>query len=217
MFGLRTLVPLLAAAILLVVPAEATTTYYVGSSMEGAFNSAVFGMTLLDPALTFSGTPGSTGLLNADGTGINYLGFDTAFSFNAPLSFTINSGALTATNAAEVVKVTFPSSGIYAFGLYVTMTSGSNVNWCFSAASTAGACDNSVTNSTTSNVQFYGMLSDVPITAPLYITPQTGSPKVVFTQFDAYGPATTPEPRSMLLVGLGLITLALLRRNLIAG
>ena len=33
MFSLRTLVPLLATTILLVVPAEATTTYYTGASV----------------------------------------------------------------------------------------------------------------------------------------------------------------------------------------
>ena len=35
MFGLRTPIPLLAIAILLVVPAEATTTYYSGASARG--------------------------------------------------------------------------------------------------------------------------------------------------------------------------------------
>ena len=75
MFSLRTLVPLLAMTVWLVAPAEATTSYYTGSSGESSFNTAVAGLTLMDPALTFSGTPGSTGLLNASGTGIDFLGF----------------------------------------------------------------------------------------------------------------------------------------------
>ncbi len=94
MFSLRTLVPLLAITILLVAPARATTTYYTGSSGESSFNTAVAGLTLMDPALTFSGTPGSTGLLDASGTGIDFLGFQIYPTFTS--SFTIVSGALTA-------------------------------------------------------------------------------------------------------------------------
>lgn len=58
MLGLRTAVPLLATAILLVVPAEATTSYYQGSAGETAFNAAIGGLTLMDPSLTFSATSG---------------------------------------------------------------------------------------------------------------------------------------------------------------
>ena len=54
MLSLRTLLPLSAIAILLVAPAEATTSYYTGASGETSFDTAVAGLTLLDPALTFS-------------------------------------------------------------------------------------------------------------------------------------------------------------------
>ena len=40
--------------------------------MKAFFQIAVAGLTLLDPALTSSGTPGSTGLLNADGSVLAY-------------------------------------------------------------------------------------------------------------------------------------------------
>jgi hypothetical protein len=207
MFGLRTPIPLLAAAILLVAPAEATTSYYVGSTNEAAFNSAVAGLALLDPALTFSsGDLGSGGLFNASGTGINFLGFDDFF-FNTPTDFTVASGKLTATQAAQVVKITFPVAGVYAFGIHVTLTAGSG-NWCISL--TTGGCDNTVFNSSPSSVQFFGFVDNAPITAPLYIRPQTGSARIVLTDFEAY---SVPEPRTMLLVGVGLVIFRLARRK----
>jgi hypothetical protein len=220
MFSLRTLVPLLVIATLLAVPAEATTTYYVGSSTEASFNTALGGLTLLDPALTFSSgdLSAGVGILNASGTGIDFLGFDTAFSgCCGPLGFTVSSGTLTAANAAELVEVTFPASGIYAFAIHITMTAGTNVNWCLSSTPSLTACDNSVLNSTTSNIQFFGIVSSAPITAPLYIRPQSGIPTLVLTNFEAFGPSQVPEPRTMLLVGLGLIILPLLRRRQRAG
>jgi hypothetical protein len=211
MFGLRTPIPLLAAAILLVVPAEATTSYYVGATNEASFNSTVTSLQLLNPTLTFSsGDLGSGGLFNANGTGINFLGFDTDFAFNSPADFSVNSGKLTATLSGEVVKITFPVAGVYAVGFHITMTAGTNVNWCISSA--AIGCDNTVLNASTSvgDVQFFGFVSDSAANAPLYIKPQSGSPFVVFTDFEAY---SVPEPQTMLLVGIGLAILGLARRK----
>lgn len=123
MLRLRTSILLLAATTLLVVPAEATITYYSpGGQTEADFNTAVVGLTLLNPALTFSGTPGSTGLLNASGTGIDFLGFD---DLNSPLSFTINAGKLIAAGSGEKVTITFPAGGVYAFGIHITVVSSS--------------------------------------------------------------------------------------------
>jgi len=95
MFSLRIFGPLLAITTLLVLPAEATTTYYTGASGETSFNSAVSGMTLLDPALTFSASDlASGGLYNASGTGIDFLGFDGGFpgwkSSGEPVDMVIN-------------------------------------------------------------------------------------------------------------------------------
>jgi hypothetical protein len=159
MSALRTAVPLLAFSIMLALPAEATTSYYVGSSGETAFNSSVGGLTLLDPALIFSGSSSSDGLHNASGTGIDFLGFDTAFSFNSPLGFTINAGQLIGSQA-EVVKIAFPAAGVYAFGFHITVTSGTG-NWCVDVTQTG--CSYNPTNSSPSNVQFFGLVSDAPV------------------------------------------------------
>jgi hypothetical protein len=209
MFSLRTLVPLLAISILLVAPAEATTTYFTGSSGETSFNTAVSGLTLLDPALTFSGSPGSTGLLNASGTGIDFLGFDS-YLFNTPSSFTVNAGNLTATANTGVITIDFPTATVYAFGIHITETSGSG-NWCIDL--TKSGCGYNVFSSAPSNTQFFGFVSDTAVTAPLYIHPLTGNPLPVLTNFEAFGQAAVPEPRTMLLVGLGLVILPLAQQK----
>lgn len=208
MFGLRTRIPLWATSLLLVVPAKATTTYYVGAANEAAFNTAVGGLTLLNPALTFSGGDlGSGGLFNASGTGINFLGVDDFF-FNTPTDLAVNSGKLTATQPAEAVKITFPLAGVYAFGFHITVTS-SFGTWFISL--TPSGTDYSVTNTSSANVQFFGFVSTTPVIAPLYIRNSGGSPTMVLPNFEAFGPAAVPEPRTMLLVGLGLIILPTIR------
>jgi hypothetical protein len=202
MLGLRTPIPLLAIMILLVVPVEATTSYYQGAAGETAFNSAVGGLVLLNPSLTFSASDlASGGLYNASGTGIDFLGFD---DLAAPLDFTVNSGKLTGTSA-ERTTIRFPAAGVYAFGIHITVVSGTGF-WCIELSH--GSCDYQVTNTSSSNVQFFGFVSTTLVTAPLYIRPQSGSPSMVLTNFEAY---SVPEGRTMLLVGLGLITLRLAR------
>ena len=63
-------------------------------------------------------------------------------------------------------------------------------------------------------MQFFGFISDTPITAPLYIRDQRHLVTTVLTNFEAYGASSAvPEPRTMLLVGLGLVILPLIRRK----
>jgi hypothetical protein len=202
----------LAITISLVAPAEATTTYYIGSSGETSFTTAVGGLTLLDPALIFSGTPDSTGLPNASGTGIAFLGFDDFADLN-PFTFTLPSGSLTATIFGEVVQIAFPATGVYALGIRLSTVSGSGT-WCVDV--TTGGCANNIFNSSPSDQEFFGVVSNASITAPLYIHFTTGNPKIVLTNFEAFGAAVdpVPEPRTMLLVGLGLVILPLVPRKI---
>jgi len=208
MLGLRTPVPFLATAILLAVPAKATTSYYVGASSEAAFNTAVGGLSLLNTTLTFSsGDLAPGGLYDANDTGITFLGFGD-FIFNEVKDFTVSSFKLTASANAQVVKITFPPTGIYALGFHITVTTGA-ASWFI--APTPSGTDYSVTNTSPTNVQFFGIVSDTPITASLYIRPSGSATKIVFPDFAAYT-TSAPEPRTMLMVGLGLTILPLARR-----
>ena len=210
MFSLRTLIPLLASAIWLVSPAEATTTYYAGTSNEAAFNAAVGSTTLL----AFSASDlVSGGLDNASGTGIDFLGFDDFLYPSIPDDFTVNAGKLTATQGAQHVTIAFPATGIYAFGIHFTLAAASGAaNWCVEF--TPGSCDYTLGNTSPSNVQFFGIISSSPITAPLYTRASGFAPTIVFTNFEAYGQSAVPEPHTMLLVGLGLVILPLLPRRI---
>lgn len=121
----------------------------------------------------------------------------------------MNTGQLTATQGDERVHINFPAATpVYAFGFHITYVSGSATfgSWCIGL--TLGSCSYSIVNSNSSDVQFFGVVSDAPITAPLYIQGSFGAPKVVFTNFEAY---SVPEPRTMLLFGIGLATLGLAR------
>jgi len=209
MFGLRTHIPLWAASILLVMPAKATTTYYVGAANEAAFNTAVGGLTLLNTTLTFSGGDlGSGGLYNANGTGINFLGFDDFAYPTISEDFTVNTGKLTATNAGEHVTIHFPATTIYAFGFHVTVTSGT-ANLCVELIHLN--CDYNFSAGAVPGVQFFGIVSTTPLLAPLDIRDQGTFFTTVLPNFEAFGPSAVPEPHTMLLVGLGLIILPLIR------
>ena len=211
MLGLRTSIPFFATAILLVAPAEATTSYYQGSSGETAFNSAVGGLTLLDPGLTFStGTTVSGGLLDANSTGIDFLGFDGGFPGFGPLGFTMSSGNLTAANPGEVVEVDLPATGLYAFGVHISVASSTAGNWCFEL--TPAACSANVYTANSSSIGFLGFTSTTPIAGPVYIYPLAGTPTMVLKDFAAFTDPV-PESNTMLLVGLGLVILPLARRK----
>lgn len=215
MFSVRALVPLLAIAILLVAPAEATTTYYTGSSGETSFNTAVGGLTLMDPSLTFSSSDlGTDGLFNASGTGINFLGFDDFNYPTIPENLVVNANKLTATNAGEHITINFPAATLYAFAFHFTVASGT-ANMCLDL--THGTCDYNYPSVPSSSLQFFGIVSTTPITAPLDLRDASIGLTTVLTNFEAYGAASAPdvpEPRTMLLVGLGLVILPLLRRRM---
>ena len=208
MSGLRLAIPVFAMTTLLVVPLRATTSYYAGgATAESNFTAALGGLTLLNPTLTFlSSDLASGGLFNASGTGIDFLGKD--FSTN-PVDFTVNSGKLTGTQQDQRVRINFPTvNPIYAFGFHITFVSGSAPlgNWCIGL--TQGSCTYNVVNTSAASPQFFGIVSDAPLTGSLFIQAGSSAPTVVLTDFEAF---SVPEPHTMLLVGCGLIILSALR------
>jgi hypothetical protein len=77
---------------------------------------------------------------------------------------------------------------------------------------TTSGCNYNVAETAPTTV-FFGFVSNTPFTAPLYIRPINSGPKIVFTDFEAFSDPV-PEPRTMLLVGLGLVILPLVQRKL---
>jgi hypothetical protein len=221
MFSLRALIPVLATSVLLVVPAEATTSYYAGAAsgtQEASFNTAVGTLTLMNPSMFFAaGDLGSGGLFNASGTGIDFLGYDD-YNFNDPLDFVVTSGHLKATVATQQATINFPAGLVYALGFHITMNSGTNANWCIEL--THGTCNFNLFNSTPSSVQFFGVVSTTPINTSLFIRNQGGSPTLVLNDFAAYKLTTSetgsevPEPHTLLLAGFGLAILGVMRRKI---
>jgi hypothetical protein len=213
-FSLRTQIPVFVTALLLVAPVEATTTYYAGgASAQTAFNAAIGSLILLNPGMTFSGDLEPNGLFNAAGTGIDFLGIDD-YHFNDPLGFTLSSGKLIAAEASEQVTINFPAN-IYAFGILISEVSGAG-NWCIEL--THGTCSYNPYSSSPSAAVFFGVVSDTPLTASLYIRNSGGNPQLVLPLLEAYTHAavvvtSAPEPRTMLLIGLGLVILPLVRRK----
>ena len=211
MLALRLAIPVLAMTTLLMAPLQATTSYYSGASQEGNFTGALGSLTLLNPSLIFSGSDlASGGLYNASSTGIDFLGVDFVLS---PVDFTVNSGKLTATQSDQRVQINFPvATPVYAFGFHITLVSGSAPlgSWC--VGTTRGSCTYSVINTSASDVQFFGVVSNTPLTGSLFIQASAFAPKVVLTDFEAY---SVPEADTMLLVGLGLVILSLARRSML--
>src|SRR6185295_16252058 len=111
--------------------------------------------------------------------------------------FTVNSGKLTATQSDERVRINFPVAAvIYAFGFHITILAGSAPvgSWCIGI--TQGSCTYTISNANASDVQFFGIVSDAPLTGSLFIQAGAFAPKVVLTDFEAY---SVPEPRTVLL------------------
>jgi len=212
MLGLRMAIPVFAITTLLVVPLHATTSYYADTSQETNFNGALGGLTLLNPTMTFLAVDlGSGGLFNASGTGINYLGYD---DFNNPgIDFTVSSGKLTATQQDQRVQISFPLlAPVYAFGFHFTFVSGTAPlgNWCLGL--TRGSCTYSLVNANAATSQFFGIISDTPLTGSVFIQAAGSAPSIVFTNFEAF---SVPEPNTMLLVGMGLVIVSLFRRKIL--
>jgi hypothetical protein len=187
------------------LPAHGAIVYYVGASAEAAFDAAAIGLDF-NTLTTFSAAdlaPG--GLYDANDTGVNFLGFNGAASSDLAVVGT----ALQPTVGGGLIRMDLPA-GTLAFAIHFTRSTGATGNWCLEPRTTfsSATCDYNVVSDATTPIQFFGMISDTPITGPLWIGPATGSAIVSITSFDV---GEAPEPSPLTLIGAGLVTFGFMR------
>ena len=202
----------LIAVLLIAIPVRANTSFYVGASAEATFNIAIAtaGLTEINSPLDFSGYSGNQGptLTNANGTGIDFL--DTTNSNN----LTVTSGTLQTAMNGDHVSVNFPGTDVLAFGFHFTVPSGFAF-WCLDPSG-GSVCQYQITVTSSTDTEFFGMVSTTPLTGTLAIFPESGANILEITNFEAFDSAV-PEPATLGLMGFGLIMLAAIRRRVRCG
>lgn len=196
------------------LPLRASLVYYTN---ESTFNSNLGSLSQINSATSFSAYNGflGTSLTNANGTGINFLGFNGV----NPDNLSITGGKLFTTLGGDKVEIDFPGSGsVYALGFHLT-TPSSFGNWCISPITSSG-CDNSVLTFGPSDIEFFGLISDKPLSTSFIIRPNSGVPIFEMVDFRAEtlsapsgNLSSTPEPGTLLLMGSGIAFLLLTKRR----
>jgi hypothetical protein len=199
----------------LIVPARATITFYSGPTGSAQYSSALTTASLTPSALeTFTGAL-LTGNHEYDdsATGIDFLGFNNnSGNPGADAQFTIVSTALRGGVTQEFIKLTFPAN-VFAFSLNLTVPAGFGTFCANVGASFDSTCpSNSLVITSSSDTEFLGVVSSTAFTGA-WIAFGSGTPQVVNFS-DATGGAATPEGRTLVFVGSGLIFLGLLKRRM---
>ena len=193
------------SVLVLALPAAASPVYYCNSGC-GANTEAVFNATAgpLTPQTFLASDLASGGLYNANGTGINFLGFNAN-----PPDLTVNSTSLQAVVGGEGIQIVFPGN-VSVFSFHFILASGAttmcvelslgNCNYPFGVGSSAP--------------EFFGAIDATPLTTSLLVRAITGGGGPLrVTDFEAGTLSAAPEVRTLLLVGSGLVMFPLIRRR----
>lgn len=189
------------------LPAHATINYYVGSSSEASFNTALIGNGLTASGIiNFAGATGGSSVNNVGGTGVNFVGVTTTVSVTG-------ANQLKEDNPGSGARVDVtPTNPIYAIGLHFLSGSASGNFWCVEAPG-SGTCDNILTV-TSSSPAFLGVISSSPLTA--FSIRQLGSgTALMFNDFTVgtLAVSETPEPSTMAMLGGALVLFPLMARR----
>ncbi len=208
----------LAVLALSALPAQAATMFYNGAAAESAFNSKIgdLGLSISLSDFTSLGTLGPVSTLSdVLGTGIDFLGLDTS---NAAKDMTVGSGVLSLYPASgQFLKVTAAAPGnVLAVGFHFTWTSSFGL-FCLDLQESVDSGCTTTVNDGSPMTEFYGVISDdgTPLSSSLIFgAPTSGNGTKILN----FGVATAaaeeaPEPRSLLLLGTGLLMVALQLRK----
>jgi hypothetical protein len=153
-------------------------------------------------------------------TGVEFLAFSSNGLTHEAFA-SVSGGILnTAAGQGDSIEVMFPSGVDYGFAFNFTTASSTGDNLCVdTSTATFSTCASGGTSIAQNGSGFIGALNDSPTPAPLvavWLHPQSGSPGTDLQSFDVATQSQTsdtPEARTMVLIGSGLIVINLLRRR----
>lgn len=207
------------ALAMMALPARATIQYsYCTSgcastggsyaSWQAAPGSA--GLTFSMSPLTFAPEGLSSGVFT-DTTGTVFTGYSNATTTN---SLTLNGSALaqTANGTNSGIDVALPEN-TYAVAFLLVTVSGFGSQQVVLNGRDVFSTNYSITVPNGSSPQFFGILSDTPINSIFVGNLGNLDGKVQINSFELGQAAPTPEGSTLLLIGAGLVAIALLRRR----
>jgi len=212
----RFLIPVLVLAAVAWPAVAATTLYTDPTAFNNATTALYFPNSGIPNPISFTGSLVGGGAEYDDATTqAKFFAFRS--DATTPDLFTLSGSALhTTIGLGDLVKITLPNN-TYAFAANITVGS-SFGNFCvepFSTFNTSTNCGNSVVVPSSSDVKFFGVVSNAPFQT-FWIGPSTSSPALVIDNFEVgvqAAQADAPEAATLLLIGSGLIGLRLLRRR----
>jgi hypothetical protein len=210
---------LLVALAALARPVSATTTYTSCSNGCGSTSGtyAVWQTASGSAGLTFSMLPATFAGGNlvsgvySDPTGTVLTGYN-----GAPDDLILSGTALLQTvgGGGSGIEIAFPAN-TYAFAMEITTPAGSVFTnpWVAVGNHNVGATNYNIVIPAGGNVQFFGIISDTPLTQ-LFVGALTGGSALQINTFELGETTPTPETSSAALIGCGLVFVGVVRRRI---
>lgn len=209
---------LLVALAALARPVSATITYTSCSSGCGSSSGtyAVWQTASGSGGLTFSMSPSTfaggnlvSGVYN-DPTGTVLTGYN-----GAPDNLVLSGTALLQTvgGGGSGIEIALPAN-TYAFAMQITTPAGSVFTnpWIAVGDHNVGGTNYNIIIPSGGNVQFFGIISDTPLTQ-LFAGALTGGSPLQINSIELGEVTPTPETSSAALIGTGLVLVGVLRRR----
>jgi hypothetical protein len=203
----------------LAIPASATITYsYCTSGCASTGGDYSSWQTALGSAgLTFSMSPltfaagGLSGGVFTDTTGAVFTGYSNLSTTN---SLTISGTALaqTTNGTNSGINVLMPAN-TYAVAFMLATVSGFGSQQIVLNGRDVFSTNYSISVPNATSPQFFGILSDAPITSIFVGNLGNLDGKVQINSFEFGQTAPTPEGSSLALIGAGLLVIALIRKR----